>query len=160
VQRQAVLPFPAGLQGDLAHHRLGLGRLVFEAQEARRLPAHAKGSQHLGVAGAVVGDERVGERQDGLPRSVVHLQTDHQGLGPILGEVEDVLHLRAAPAVDRLVVVAHYAQVAVTKRERLDDPILRGIGVLIFVDHHLVEARSFDIAYVRELGEQALGTEQ
>jgi len=49
-------------------------------------------------------------------------------------EVKDVLHLRAAPAVDALVVIAHDADVPRLSREKLDQLELQVVGVLIFVD--------------------------
>jgi hypothetical protein len=45
--------------------------------------------------------------------AVVLFQPDHGGAGEILLEAQDVADLGAAPAIDRLVVVAHAADVAV-----------------------------------------------
>ncbi len=43
----------------------------------------------------------------------------------------------AAPAVDRLVVVAHDAEVPVLAGDRLDDLVLRSVRVLVLVDEHV-----------------------
>ena len=57
----------------------------------------------LGHLPAVVGDHRVRGVQDRLRRAVVLLQLDDVGVGIVVGEVEDVLDVRAAEAVDRVV---------------------------------------------------------
>ena len=69
--------------------------------------------QALGDAAAVVGDHRVGGRQDRLRRAVVLLELDHARVGEVVLEVEDVAHVGAAEAVDRLRIVADDRQVAV-----------------------------------------------
>ena len=71
--------------------------------------------------------------------TVVLFQPDHVGAGKILFEPKDVAHLGAAPAIDRLVVVAHAADVHVPLRQKPEPEILRYIGVLIFVDEDVAE---------------------
>ena len=89
----------------------------------------------------VEGDQPVGPGEDLARRAVVGLQADDLGLGPVAVEPQDVGHLGAAPAVDRLVVVAHHAQVAVAGGQGLDDAVLAAVGVLVLVDQQVVEAR-------------------
>jgi hypothetical protein len=50
-------------------------------------------------------------REDVPGAAIVSLQPDHLGAGKVVLEAEDVVDLRAAPAVDRLVVVADAADV-------------------------------------------------
>ena len=57
-----------------------------------------------------------------------------------------VLDLGAAPAVDRLVVVADHEHVAVVAGEHAHEGVLDGVGVLEFVDQELAEA----VAVVRQ----------
>ena len=85
----------------------------WQLQDPRPLAAAARRAQHLVVPLAVEGDQRVGELEDRAGRAVVVFQPHDLGLGPVVLEPQDVRHLGAAPAVDRLVVVAHDAQVAV-----------------------------------------------
>ena len=58
-----------------------------------------------------MGDEVRGGAEDVGGRAVVALQPDHLGAGEILLEAQDVVDLGAAPAIDRLVVVADAADV-------------------------------------------------
>ena len=61
-------------------------------------------------------------------------------MGKILAEMLHVLDPRATPAVDRLVVVAHYEDIAVVAHQVLQPRVLDGIGVLEFVHQHMPEA--------------------
>ena len=69
------------------------------------------GPQRLAQPALVVGDQAGGRAQDVRGRAVVALQPDDLGAGEILLEAQDVVDLGAAPAVDRLVVVADAADV-------------------------------------------------
>jgi hypothetical protein len=69
--------------------------------------------QRLAEAAGVVGDEARRGGEDVRRRAVVALQPDDLGARKILLEAQDVVDLRAAPAIDRLVVVADAADVAV-----------------------------------------------
>jgi hypothetical protein len=70
--------------------------------------------------------------------AVVALQPDHLGAGKVLLEAQDVVDLGAAPAIDRLVVVADAADIVAGPRlalgEQAQPQILRDVGVLILVD--------------------------
>jgi hypothetical protein len=72
--------------------------------------------------------------------AVILLEADHLGAGEVLLELEDVLHLRAAPRIDRLVVVADAADVLALLGEQAEPEILDAVGVLILVDHDVAEA--------------------
>ena len=73
-------------------------------------------------------------------RAVVAFEPDHGGAGKILLEAQDVVDLGAAPAVDRLVVVADAADVAPPLGEQPQPQILGDVGVLVLVDQHVAEA--------------------
>ena len=73
-------------------------------------------------------------------RAVVALEADHVGAGKILLEAQDVVDLGAAPAIDRLVVVADAADVLAPLGEQPQPEILGDVGVLVLVDQHVAEA--------------------
>ena len=102
-------------------------------------PADAR-PQDLGVPLAIEGDQPVGPGDDLAGRAVVVLQADDLGVGPVALEVQNVRHFGAPPAIDRLVVVAHDAQVAMPGGQGLDDAILAAVGVLVLVDQEVIEA--------------------
>ena len=68
------------------------------------------------MAARVLGDDRVGRVEDRLGGAEVLLEHDHLGVGEALLELQDVAHVGGAEAVDRLVRVAHHAEVAVLAR--------------------------------------------
>ena len=85
-------------------------------------------------------DQRVGRPQDGLGAAVIAFELDDADFGKVLLEIEDVLDIRSAPAVDRLIGIAGHGQVGVIDRQRPHDRVLRQIGVLIFVDQDIAVA--------------------
>ena len=75
------------------------------------LARHVVGAQRLAEPAFVVGDQMRGGGEDVAGRAVIALQPDHLGAGKIVLEAQDVVDLGAAPAIDRLVVVADAADV-------------------------------------------------
>ena len=72
-------------------------------------------------------------------RAVVLLQPDHLRAGEVLLEPQDVADLGAAPAIDRLVVIAHAADVAMRLRQQPQPQVLGDVGILVFVDQDIAE---------------------
>lgn len=88
------------------------------------------------VAVFVVADDRIGSFEDRGRGAVILLEFDD-----VIGfEIEDVFHFSAAPAVDRLIVVADDAEVLVFFREEFGEAELGRVRVLVFVDHEVAEA--------------------
>ena len=81
------------------------------------------GAQRLAEPAFVVGDQMRGGGEDMTGRAVIALQPDHLGAGKVVLEAQDVVDLGAAPAIDRLIVVADAADVFVAL-----SPCGRGAG--------------------------------
>ncbi len=125
---------------DLVGDEIGFLLAVPHRTHDHRLAARLGRPQRLAEARAVVRDEAGSGGEDVLARAVVLLEPHDLGAGKILLEAQDVADLGPAPAVDRLVVVAHAAQVARLLGEDAQPHILRDVGVLVFVDQHVTEA--------------------
>ncbi|CAM3267397.1 hypothetical protein SPAN111604_13990 [Sphingomonas antarctica] len=80
--------------------------------------------------------------------AVILFEADDLCAREILFELEDVFDLRAAPGIDRLVVVADAAQILAALREQAQPEILDGVGVLIFVDHYVAKALLIHLQHV------------
>ena len=78
------------------------------------LARHVVGAQRLAEPAFVMGDQMRGGGENVPGRAVIALQPDHFGAGEIVLEAQDVVDLGAAPAIDRLVVVADAADVFVS----------------------------------------------
>ncbi len=72
---------------------------------------HVVGAQRLAEPALVVGDQMRGGGEDVAGGAVIALEPDHRGTGKIVLEAQNVVDLGAAPAIDRLVVVADAADV-------------------------------------------------
>ena len=92
--------------------------------------------------------------------AVVALQPDHLGTGEIRLEAQDVVDLGAAPAVDRLVVVADAADVGRAAGNQPQPQILGDVGVLVLVDQRVAEAALVVGEHVGVVQEQAQHLEQ
>ena len=103
-------------------------------------PSSAWVHKRLAEPAAVVRDHPRGGAEDVRGRAVVLLEPDDRRPGKILLEAQDVADLGAAPAVDRLVVVADAAEIAALLGQEPQPQILRDVGVLVLVDEEIAEA--------------------
>ncbi len=132
-------PFLAARQ-HAVDHEVGLRRLVLHRHQTRALRRGALAPQVLGEALGGERDHRIGGVEDGLGGAVVALQRHHpRRRREGRREVEDVAHRGAAEGVDRLRVVADHGQAAAVRLHREQDRRLQRVGVLVFVDQHVVE---------------------
>ena len=83
-----------------------------------------------------------------------------RALGKIALEIQNVADVRAAPAIDRLVFVAHHADVAVRLGEQAHQLVLAAVGVLVFVDHDVAQPAVPGLARGLVVLQQAHGFEQ
>ena len=118
------------------------------------------GEERLAEPALVVGDEAGGGGEDVALGAVVALQPDDLGAGKVLLEAQDVVDLGAAPAVDRLVVVADAADVGRAAGDQPQPEILGDVGVLVLVDQRVAEAALVVGEHVRVLQEQPQHLEQ
>jgi len=112
------------------------------------------------VAEFIKGDKPVRPADD-LPRgTVIQFQAHDFGLGPIVFKAEDVGQFRPAPAVYRLIVVAHHANVSMLFSQGFYNPILSAVGILIFIHQEMIEAVGLGLADFGKLGKQIFGANQ
>ena len=107
VERVALALQLLDLLADAAGFLLG----VPGAGDGDLLAVDVLGAQRLAEPAFVVRDQMRGGGEDVAGRAVVALQPDDLGAGKIVLEAQDVVDLGAAPAIDRLVVVADAADV-------------------------------------------------
>ena len=143
--------------GDLAGDPLGFVHLVVAVVPHDRVAVAPIGPQLLGLAAEVVADDGVGGVEDRLRRPVVLLQHHDRDVRKGVLELEDVPHVRSAELVDRLVAVAHDADVAVLPGEEQDHLVLDGVGVLVLVDHDVLEAAAVALEHVGVVLEEGDG---
>src|SRR5690606_11926645 len=107
-----------------ADDETGLVAFVVCGVDAYRLPLLALRPEVLAHARTVVGDHRVRGLEDRRGGAVVLLELDHRRAGEVLLELLDVLDAGAAPAVDRLVVVADDERYARAPRQQPQPGVL------------------------------------
>ena len=141
VAELARLLLRAALLGalDLLGDQPALGLAVPDAANNDLFAVVALGPEGLAEPALVGFDQAGGGGQDVAGGAVVALQPDHCRAGEVALEAQDVVHLGAAPAIDRLVVVADAADVLALLGQQTQPQILRDVGVLILVDQHVFE---------------------
>ena len=80
--------------------------------------------------------------------------------GEIVEKALDVLHLRAAPAVDRLVVIAHDHHLAGIPGQQADPRVLNVVGILEFVHQNVGEAFTVVLQDMWFVEPQLVGAQQ
>jgi hypothetical protein len=155
VGRDRVEPARARLQPlDLLADPARLLLAVPMADQADLLALARVGPERLAQPVLVGADHAIRRREDVAGGAIVLLQPDHLGAGKILLEAQDVADFGAAPAIDRLVVVADAADVAamsvrIRRRQQAQPEILGDIGVLILVDEDVAEEAAIAGQHVR-----------
>ena len=77
-----------------------------------------------------------------------------------MAKSQDVFYLGRTPSTDRLIVIANDAEIAMPGCQRPDDPILGRIGILVFVDQHMIETARFVAADVWKSTKKLLDTQK
>ncbi len=112
------------------------------------------GPERLAEPALVVSDQPGRSREDVRRRAVVLLEPDDLGAGKVLFEAQDVADLGAAPAVDRLIIVADAAEIAVALRQEPEPEVLGDVGVLVLVDQDVAKPMVIIREHVGVGGEQ------
>ena len=139
----------------------GLGGGIRQGDErgpgAQRLAGRA---QVFFEAAGIGADGGVGEIEDLGDAAVVGLDDVDLGARIPFRETEDERHVRAAPGVDRLRVVADGHQAVGFAGEQVDHAALDAVGVLILIDEHVSEAFLIELQHVGVLLEEADGEDE
>ena len=109
---------------------------------------------------AVVADEAAGCVHDGLRGAIVALELEESGSGVCLTEVEDIVDVGSAEAVDALGIVAYHADALPLACQEPDDLMLGEVRVLVLIDQHEVEAFLPGVGHVGIAAQQQPGVQQ
>ena len=134
----------AGAQAlDARHGAFGFVVFAVGIDHAHRLAFAQVAPQVLREQLGVGADHVVGGAQDGAGGAVVLFQLDDLERGEVQRQAFEVVQRGAAPAVDRLVIVAHRRKTRLSGRlaadQQLEHFVLRGVGVLVFIDQHMAD---------------------
>jgi len=162
--KQHGLRFERDAALGVREHGLGnaprLIGIVANGDEPRSPAARTLAPQRLAESLGRERDDRVGRVEDAPCRAVIALERDDAGGRiEVRGKVEDVAHGGGAKRVDRLRVVADHGHAIARRLEAEEDARLERVGVLVFVDEHVVEARA-DVRRERRVAHHVRPVEQ
>ena len=156
LQRAAVL-----LPGfNSVHHKARFVEIVEGAVQRNRLAVGAVGPQLFAQPTVVVFNQGVGSAENIAGRAIVLLQADGFRAGEVVKEALNVLDLRAAPAIDRLIVIADDHHLAGIARQQADPGVLNVVGILEFIDEDIGEALAVVLQDMRFVQPQLVGAQQ
>ena len=107
--------------------------------DAELLPRNVFGEKIFFLPHFIFADDHIGGRKDVLGGAVVFFKHHDLRVGILFFKIEDVCHIRLPPPVDRLVKVAHRADVAIFCGEQVHKTVLGEVGILVFVDENIPE---------------------
>jgi len=125
-----------------------------------QITAFLIGEEVLAPTIDVVRDHTARTIENRLSGAVVDLQLHGFRIGIITLELHDVSDVGATPGVNGLIGVAHHAEISVLTRNLLHEFVLDAIGVLIFVDQHVLPAPLIVGEHIRKALEEFGGAEQ
>ncbi len=152
---------PLVLQGlDLVADRARFFLAIPKPGDTRLFACFAVGEERLAEAALIMRDEAGGGCENMAGRAVIALEPDDLRAGKILAEAQDVIDIGAAPAIDRLIVVADAADIVPALGQELQPEILDRVRVLIFIDQHVAEAVLKFLQHIRIFAKEPQAFEQ
>ena len=145
---------------DFAGNPLRFFVVTHGLEDAQRLARAPVGPQVFAQPVAVVFDDGVGSVQNVAARAVVLFQPDEVGVGKFAFKIMHVAHIRAAKAVDGLVIIANAEKARLLARKQLQPAVLQDVGVLKFVDQNVRKAHLVVLAQRLVVGEQLKAAQQ
>ena len=142
---------------DAGNRPVGLVLFVHRIDHPHRLALAQFRKQGFGVELGVGLDHMVGGTQNSAGGAVVLLQLDDFELRKIQWQALEVVQRRAAPAVDRLVVVAHRCEARPLTHQVFQHLVLGGVGVLVFVHQHMAHLGLPALAHLGVVDQQLQG---
>ncbi len=136
-------------------HEGRLRRRILQSHQRRLSPdLRPRGSQIFLKTHLVRRDRRVGELENLRHAAVVRLDRVHLGARISLGKIQNVIHVCAAPRVDRLRIVPNCHQAVVRACKQIDQGTLHRVRILILVHQNMSEPLLIDRQHLRTLLEK------
>jgi len=143
IQHRELVPprlVHAGQMRDRGSGAFGFVFVVAAFDDAQRHALGLLAPELLVEQVRVVRDEAIRGAQDAPRTTIVLLELDDLERRIIARELGEIFRIRTAPRVDRLIVVADRRERAALAGEEFQQPVLRAVGVLAFVDEQVADA--------------------
>ena len=136
---------------DALHNPFRFFARVLRMVKHRRLAAGTNRPQDLLDSVLVILDDRIRHLQNARRRAVIVLQQNRLCAFMELVKFQNAIDIGTAPAINRLVRVAHHKQVLVVTRKQIRQTILLSVNILVFIDHHVHHALAPLVELFREI---------
>src|SRR5258708_3943960 len=136
---------------QFAGDKFGFGLGVASFKVAKVLASRLLGAEGFAESVRIIFNDGAGGVQNTLRGTVVAFEANDFGAGKIARKAEQNTNVRAAPPIDRLVLVADDADILVRADQQAQQIVLHAIGILIFVDVNVSEALLPSFANLRDV---------
>ncbi len=143
IEDREIHPFRLVLLGDvrqISGDAFGFVLVVLAFHHADRRAFGQIAEELLEMLVWIVRDELVGRAKNALAAAVILFELDDLECRIVPREIVEIFQIRAAPCVDRLIVVAHRGEGAARPAGIADQPVLCRVRVLVFVDEQIADA--------------------
>ena len=124
---------------DLLGNEFRFVRFALARHHAHHFALAQLRPQRFGEQLWVVGNHLVRHLQNPRGGTIILLQFDDFYLRIILLQTAQILHIRPAPRINRLVVIAHRRKPPLQAHQRTHQRILASVGVLAFVNQQILQ---------------------
>ena len=138
----------------------GFRLAVAKAHELDASPLPFPGEERLPETRLVLRDDRIGGGKDMAGGTKILLEADVDRVREVALELPYECDIRPAPAVDRLVVVAHSEEPLAMQGEHLEPSVLGKIDVLVFVGVNPIELSGPSRPVIGVMEERERGPEE
>ena len=153
VKNGIVLIIPSILQ-DIPHDAIGLLVSLLILMEDNRNTFTVSCPQCFVLTTLIVTDNRVSCVKDMTCRTIVLLQLDHLCSRESTLKIQDIADVRTPELINRLIIVAHHAEVLIFSCQQLNEAELGRICILVLIYHNVLKPLLIILQHI------GIGTEQ
>ena len=128
------------LLGNSFCHAVGFFCTGVKSYLSNRRATFFHRNQRLRLALCIMANEPICSAENWLGTTIIFGKGKNGSVGEIPFKVKNVADIRTAELIDRLIWIAHHAKIRIIHRKTTRNRILRSVGILIFIHHHIAIA--------------------
>lgn len=128
------------LVSDSARDELCLVLLVESLEHDDLLSLWIRGEERLFHLVGIIFYDGIRRLDDDLGRTIVLFEIDDERIRIVFFKVQNIRNIRPAPAINPLPVISYDTEIATFTCEDADNLVLERVGILVLIDHKVLES--------------------